>query len=89
MDKRTIVSSLAMDLKRTAISLHRKSFSTANIFTKEAFKRGEELESINSDEYLSKIWSKTKHILQQSEDRTAEDLLMYSTLFQNFAIKKL
>ena len=88
MDKRTIVSSLAMDLRRAAQGLHRGSFASANIFKQEALKRGQELENANPEEYLQKIWLKTKLALEGTQER-AEDFLMYSILFQNYTLKKL
>lgn len=89
MNTKVIISSLALDLKRVAQGLNRGSFKSAEVFKQEALKRGEELEKNIQDEYLQKLWFKTKQSLNSNSDRVAEDALMYSTLFQNFAIKKL
>jgi len=86
MNEKIIISSLAMDLKRVALGLYHKSPS-AEVFKKEAFKRGEELENFVKDTKAQKLWQKTKVVLKSNSDRTAEDALMYSTLFQNFVTK--
>lgn len=86
MDKKIIVASLAMDLKRVALGLYRGS-SSAAIFKKEALQRGHELEQFIPDPNIQKLWRKTKQVLQSDSERVAEDALMYSTLFQNFAVK--
>lgn len=88
MDKKVIVTSLALDLRRVAQGLYRRSAS-ASVFEQEALKRGAELEKINPDEYLKKLWNKTKNILKNNNRRKAEDILMLSTLFQNFAVRRL
>lgn len=84
-----IIESLAMDLKRVALGLHRRSFTMAQIFKEETLKRGQELEQQSVQGYLKKLLDRTKAVLNQDSDRTAEDALMYSTLFQNFALKKM
>lgn len=89
MDRKIIVSSLALDLRRVAQGLHRGSLASTVRFKQEALKRGAELKVGVSDEYLQKLWNKTRRALDEESDKAAEDLLMYSTLFQNFAIKKL
>ncbi len=89
MEEKVIVSSLALDLRRVAQGLHRGSLTSAKVFKQEALKRGQELELKVTNEYLRNLWESTKKSLEESSERTAEDLLMYSTLFQNFAVKKL
>lgn len=86
MKQKIIIESLAMDLKRVALGLQRGSLGMVKRFKDEAFKRSEELD--NQDIYLNKLVSGMKNSLTQDNDRTAEDALMYSTLFQNFALKK-
>lgn len=87
MSQKIIIESLAMDLKRVALGLHRGSFGMANRFKVEALKRSEELEGIVVDAHLKKLIGKTKEVLISNDERIAEDALMYSTLFQNFALK--
>lgn len=89
MDEKIIVSSLALDLRRIAQGLNRGSFTSAKIFIDEALKRGNEIENFIQDHYLRYLWSKTKKILLQEDVKSAEDILMYSILFQNFAVKKM
>lgn len=86
-NQKIIVESLAMDLKRVALGLHRGSITMANRFKEEAFKRTAELEQQRTDAYLSKLVKGMKNRLSRDSDRVAEDALMYSTLFQNYAIK--
>jgi len=84
------IESLSMDLKRVALGLHRGSHKTAERFKEEALARGEEIESQGIyDSYLAKIISGAKDTLTSTHERVAEDALMYSTLFQNYARKKL
>lgn len=89
MNQKLIIESLAMDLKRVALGLHRGSYAMANRFKEEASKRGQELEQQSVRGYLKELLDRTKMVLSQQNDRTAEDALMYSTLFQNFALKKM
>lgn len=90
MDKqKVIIESLAMDLKRVALGLHRGSFNMAARFKAEALKRGQELERQSVQGYLKKLLDQTKKTLNQQSERTAEDALMYSTLFQNYSLKML
>lgn len=88
-NQKVIIESLAMDLKRVALGLHRGSYQMANRFKEEALKREQELENQSVKGYLKKLLQKTRDTLKDSSERTAEDALMYSTLFQNFALKKM
>ncbi|OGE26493.1 hypothetical protein A3H85_00120 [Candidatus Daviesbacteria bacterium RIFCSPLOWO2_02_FULL_40_8] len=90
MNQKIIISSLAMDLKRVALGLHRGSFNMAHRFKKEALKRSEELKisNSNSDAYLEKLLERVKESLNKTGDQVAEDALMYSTLFQNLIVKR-
>ncbi|MBU1000703.1 hypothetical protein KKE78_04905 [Patescibacteria group bacterium] len=89
MNQKLVIESLAMDLKRVALGLHRGSHSMANRFKEEALKRESELENYQLDSYLRNLLKKTKEILLSKKDNRAEDILMYSILFQNFALKKM
>lgn len=88
-EQKAIMGALAMDLKRIALSLHRGSYQTADRFKEEALKRSRELESLETEDYIRKLISKMKSSLSEGNERSAEDALMYSTLFQNYAVKKL
>ncbi len=88
-NQKLIIESLAMDLKRVALGLHRGSFAMADRFKDEALKRGSELENQQLDNYLKNILMRTKQILISQKTDRAEDVLMYSTLFQNFALKRM
>lgn len=87
LSQKIIIESLAMDLKRVALGLHRGSVNMANRFKEEAFKRAEELESKNPNEYLKKLISYMRKMICGTSDRVADDALMLSTLFQNFVLK--
>jgi len=88
-DQKIIIGSLAMDLKRVAMGLQRGSFKMADRFKEEALKRGLELENQKPKGYLKALLNKTKQKLSNLDQDSAEDVLMYSTLFQNFALKRM
>ncbi len=88
MSQKIIIESLAMDLKRVALGLHRGSNLMANRFKIEALKREDELEHQELTEYLRQLLQKTKEVLNSKDNQAAEDALMYSTLFQNYSLKK-
>ncbi len=87
IDQKIAIESLAMDLKRVAIGLHRGSTTMANRFKEEAIKRQSELEAQTLTPYLQSLILKSKQVLLSNQDRTAEDALMYSVLFQNISQK--
>lgn len=89
MNQKVIIESLAMDLKRVALGLHRKSFQMASRFKQEALMRSQELKHQDNSNYLNLLLYKTKESLESEDERVAEDALMYSTLFQNYALKRL
>lgn len=90
MNQKLIIESLAMDLKRVALGLHRGSYIMANRFKEEALKRESEIDKDKQpDSYLKKLLERTKQVLLNQDPDSAEDILMYSTLFQNFALKKM
>lgn len=87
-DQKIILASLAMDLKRIALGLHRNSFIMAERFTKEALQRKNELNLRDLKPYLRKIVVDMEKVLKSSHNKKkAEDILMYSTLFQNYTQK--
>ncbi len=84
------IGALAMDLKRAALGYHGGSIKTAERFLEEAMKRQKELQIKKNSPYLNNLLkSLTKLVREKSKDKLAEDALMYSTLFQNYAIKLL
>lgn len=87
INQKLIIQSLSMDLLRVALGLHHGSSGMASTFRQEALKRIKELEESEPNEYLRKLAEKTRKVLSTTEDRTKEDALMYSVLFQNFARK--
>lgn len=89
MIKKVIIESLAMDLKRVSLGLFRNSVVMAERFKQEALKREKELETFPLDNHLAKLTKSTKKVLSRNRPRTAEDALMLSVLFQNYAQKKL
>jgi hypothetical protein len=88
-NQRLLAESLVMDLKRVALGLHQGSFSMANRFKEEALKRCSELEEQDIDSYLKQLLLRTQDTLRTNTERVAEDTLMYSTLLQNFVLKRM
>ena len=88
MNDRIAIESLAMDLKRVALGLHRGSFKMAERFTIEAFSRIDEVKD-KTDKYLGKLLLTTRSLLQNQNPEVAEDILMYSILIQNYAILRM
>ena len=82
------ISSLAMDLKRVALGYYKGSRTTAERFVEEALKRTAEIPESEVKPYLQKHLQILPTILRQKDKgKLAEDALMYSTLFQNYALK--
>ena len=73
------MQSLSMDLLRVALARHRGQTQMADTFAVESRARLAELDTF---ELKDKIIAS----LDSSEERSAEDLLMYSTLVRNRAI---
>ena len=73
-----ILESLASDLKRVALGLHRGSTTMANRFLDEALKRKNELNTEDVAQYIQKLLEKI------DKDLDSENALMYSTLIQNY-----
>lgn len=87
-NQKIIIESLAMDLKRVALGLHRNSLQMAERFKQEALKRQGELKVFSHDKYLAKLVQSTQKTLSSNNERVAEDFLMLSVLFQNYAQKR-
>ncbi|MFH0749935.1 MAG: hypothetical protein V1917_03440 [Candidatus Gottesmanbacteria bacterium] len=82
MENKIALASLAMDLKRVALGLHRKSNTMANRFLHEAMKRKDEVDTKKLHPYMQHIFMKL------NEQLDAEDALMYSTRIQNYVLYK-
>lgn len=78
-----ILESLASDLKRVALGLHRGSNAMAQRFLEEALKRKKEVDMKNVAPYIKKLLNN----LDKKID--ADDALMYSTLIQNYTQHKI
>lgn len=76
------MESLASDLKRVALGLHRGSNTVAERFLDEALKRKEEVEMEIVAPYIKKL------LMNLDKDIDAEQALMYSTLIQNYILRK-
>lgn len=83
MDNKVVLESLASDLKRVALGLQRGSTVMANRFAREALRRRSEVEISSVDEYIKKLLKKI-----EQATKNPEDALMYSTLFQNYALRR-
>lgn len=89
MKAKILLGSLALDLERVALGYHRGSEKMAQTFSKEAIKRKEELRVLKVKPYVKKILDRLDAVLSQKDPKDiAEDALMYSTLFQNAALRK-
>ena len=81
MKNKYILESLASDLKRVALGLHRGSNKMAGRFLEESLKRKEELDMNEVAPYLRKF------ILKVDKKIDADYALMCSTLIQNYSQK--
>jgi len=82
MENKFILESLASDLKRVALGLHRGSDSMAKRFLEEARERKREIK-------MDKIAPYIKNLLNNMDKKmNADDALMFSTLIQNYTQHK-
>ena len=89
MNNTLALSSLAMDLKRVALGIHRGSLTMAERFTQEAMKRKQGTDTTTLKPYMQSIIEKLEDTLSSSDlGKKAEDSLMYSTLIQNYVLKE-
>lgn len=76
-----------MDLKRIALAYHDGSNETAERFIVEANKRKNEIDQTQIKPYLlTHIKSLDKVFIRKDKLHLAEDALMYSQIFQNYAL---
>jgi hypothetical protein len=88
MKNKIILSSLAMDLKRVALGLNRKSYKTADIFLLEAMKSKDEINESELLPYMKTIIKSINALTGLDNTHKAEDALMYSTRIQNYVLYK-
>lgn len=82
------LSSISMDLKRVAIGYQRGSVAMANRFLEEALIRRREIDKNLVGSHVKKLMNVLDKIMnEKNTQKKAEDALMYSTLFQNAALK--
>lgn len=82
------ISSLALELKRVAVGYWNGSEQTARRFAQESLKRKDELDNQRLKPYLRKLLDNLPTVLEQKDKKhLAKDVLMYSTLFQNYAVR--
>ncbi len=82
MNNKFILESLASDLKRVALGLHRGSNTMAQRFLDEALKRKDEVEIKMVAPYIKEL------LTHLNKNIDAENALMVSTLIQNYTQHK-
>jgi hypothetical protein len=88
MENKVALSSLAMDLKRVALGLHRKSYGMADRFLIEAMKRKNEVNKTDLLPYMQTIIERIGSLTDLDDAHKAEDALMYSIRIQNYVLYK-
>ncbi|HSX48765.1 MAG TPA: hypothetical protein VLE44_00725 [Candidatus Saccharimonadales bacterium] len=87
MKNKIALESLALDLKRGSVFLNRNSQFAANQFLKEAVERKSEIDLKGLSSYIQKIILDLDKIIEEkNKSAKAENLLMYSTIIQNYAL---
>ena len=89
MNNKIILESLASDLKRVALGLGRGSNQMAERFYKETLKRKNEVDKKHIPKYIRDILNNLQSTFKNTNQlKKAEDMLMYSTLVQNYVLCK-
>jgi hypothetical protein len=88
MENKRILGALAMDLKRVALGLHRKSYTMADRFLVEAMNRHAEINKNELQPYMRAIIDRVGLLSELDIEQRAEDALMYSTRIQNYVLYK-
>ena len=77
-----------MDLERVAMGYQRGSVAMGNRFLGEALIRRSEIDKNQVKPHIKKLMNALDGIMKEKDiEKKAEDALMYSTLFQNAALK--
>ena len=84
MNNKIVLMSIASDLKRVAMGLHRGSQTTVDRFTQEILRRRQEIDDSLLENYMQKWVSKLDQAVSNYDDA-----LMLSTIFQNYSQYKL
>lgn len=88
MNNYVSLSSLAMDLKRAAEGYFRGSEKMAQRFLQEAKARKKEIDRNEVAPYVAKLLDNLEDTVQDKDkQKVAEDLLLYSILFQNASLR--
>lgn len=87
MKNKIALASLAMDLRRVALGYHRGSVAMADRFYREALLRKREIDMADIKPYLRRLLESLDGLSSKDTDRRAEDMLTYSVLFQNAAMR--
>lgn len=84
MNNKLILASIASDLKRVAMGLHRGSQGTVDRFTQEVLHRKLELDNSHLESYIQTWISKLDLSV-----RDPDDALLLSTVIQNYSQYKI
>ena len=84
MNNKIVLMSIASDLKRVALGLHRGSQTTVDRFTQEVLRRKQEIDNPALESYMQKWVNKLDSAVNNSDDA-----LMFSTIFQNYSQYKI
>lgn len=88
MENKIALSSLSMDLKRTAIGIHRKSYGMADRFFIEVMKRKTEVDTSKLPPYMQLIMEQIGLLTSRNDEQKSEEALMYSIRIQNYVLYK-
>lgn len=82
------LSSLSMDLKRAALGFYKGSDNMAQRFWIEAMSRKGEIDKATVPVYIARLLDSLEDLIKNvDKKKAAEDMLLYSVLFQNAALK--
>lgn len=88
MNNYIALSSLSMDLKRSALGYYRGSEKVAQRFWEEALLRKKEIDKSKLPLYVANLLDSLESLATINDKRKlAEDILLYSILFQNASLK--
>lgn len=82
------LAALSMDLKRVALASYNHSFRVADRFIQESLAKKHAIDAGLHPPHIRRLLANLDAVLsQQDSAKLAEDALLYSTLFQNAALK--